>query len=126
MRPVFLFGAGCFLVFVAAAATLVYGLGQYEQVWGRGGSFGVETWLSLVGALVAMGSFGIASAALRRVHAPRGAFVLGALCAVVYILLYWLATDTAASTGHWAAYIAFFMLVAISALASLAGHRAAA
>jgi hypothetical protein len=120
MKAVLLFGAAALLIFLCAAAVSVYALGQYEHAWGRGGSFQVEAWLGLVGALVAMGSFGISSAALRRAHDQGVSFVLGACCAAVYIFLCWIASDFASVAGP---YAAFALLVVVSALASLAGRR---
>jgi O-antigen/teichoic acid export membrane protein len=98
----------------------VYGLGQYEHAWGRGGSFQVEAWLGLVGALVAMGIFGISSAALQRAHDQGISFVLGGCCAVVCISLGWIASSFTSFSGP---YLAFTLLVVVSALASLAGRR---
>ena len=120
MKPLLIFGGACLLVFVIVAAISVYGFGQYERAWGRGGSFQVETWLSLVGAVIAMGSFGISSALLQRVHAQNASFVLGAACALVYISLCWVFNGISPPTGL---YLAFFLLVAVSATAALAGHR---
>jgi hypothetical protein len=120
MKSVLLFGAAALLIFLCAAAVSVYCLGQYEHAWGRGGSFQVEAWLGLVGALVAMGSFGISSAALRRTHDQRVSFVLGAVCAVVCICLCWIASSFTSFSGP---YLAFALLVVLSALAALAGRR---
>ena len=80
MKAITLFGAAFLLVFLIAAVVSVYGFGQYEQAWGRGGSVQVEAWLALIGALVAMGSFGISSALLRRVHAPASVRARHSLC----------------------------------------------
>ena len=119
MKAVLLFGAASLLIFLGAAAVSVYGFGQFEHAWGRGGSFQVEAWLGLVGALVAMGSFGISSAAMRRVHADQVSFALGACCTAVYICLYW----TVSSLSFAGPYVAFALLVVVSVLASLAGRR---
>jgi len=122
MKAITLFGAAFLLVFLIAAVVSVYGFGQYEQAWGRGGSVQVEAWLALIGALVAMGSFGISSALLRRVHAPAAAFALGIVCAAGYIALCW-AIDGFASTSG--VYVAFLLLISLSAFAALGGFRAA-
>lgn len=123
MKAITLFGAAFLLVFLTAAAVSVYGFGQYEQAWGRGGSLQAEAWLALVGALVAMGSFGISSAVLHRTHAPAASFTLGAVCAVGYIALCW-AIDCFASSGG--VYVGFLLLISLSAFAALGGLRAAA
>jgi hypothetical protein len=120
MKPVLLFGAASLLIFLGAAAVSVYGLGQYEHAWGRSGSFQVEAWLGLVGALIAMGSFGISSAALRRAHTDRASFALGACCAAVYLSLCWVVNGFAPFAGP---YWAFALLVVVSALASFTGVR---
>jgi hypothetical protein len=122
MKPVSLFGAAPLLTYIAVAAVSVYGFGQYEPAWGYGGSLQVEAWLGVVGALIAMGSFGISSAVLRRVQTPMASFVLGATCAAVCILLYWLVN---VFTPYASAYLAFLLLVAVSMLASLTGYRVA-
>ena len=100
----------------------VYGFDQYEHAWGHGGSFQVEAWLALVGSIVAMGSFGISSAALR--HAPKQAtsLVLGLACAISYIALCWVINNYAPSSGI---YVALVLLIAVSALASLVDRRLA-
>jgi hypothetical protein len=120
MKSVALFGAATLFVFIAAAAVSVYGFDQFEHAWGRGGSLQVEAWLGLVGALIAMGAFAISSAAFRRAHTSGGSLVLGGVCAVVCIALCWVINGVASSAGP---YIAFLLLVAVSALASFAGHR---
>jgi hypothetical protein len=120
MTAILRFGTACLLVFLGAAATSVYGFRQYEHAWGQGGSLQVEAWLGLVGALVAMGSFGIFSTALHRAHTHKASFALGAFCAAVSISLYWVINDFAPFAGP---YLAFLLLVVVSAVASLAGHR---
>ncbi len=122
MKAVILFGAAFLLVFLTAAAVSVYGFGQYEQAWGRGGSLQVESWLALVGALVAMGSFGISSALLRRAHMPTASFLLGVVCSVAYIAFCWAIIGFASSSG---VYVAFLLLVSLSAFAALGGLRVA-
>ena len=122
MKAITLFGAAFLLVFVTAAAVSVYGFGQYEQAWGRGGSLQVESWLALVGALVAMGSFGISSTLLRRAHTPAASFALGVVCAAAYIALCWAINGFASSPG---VYVAFLLLVSLSAFAALGGLRVA-
>ena len=122
MKPVLLFGAAALLVFVVAAAVSVYGFGQFEHAWGRGGSLQVESWLGLVAALVAMGAFGIGSAALHRVHSHASSFTLGATCALVYICLCWTMDAFATASG---VYAAFLLLVVVSAAAALAGRKSA-
>ena len=119
MKSVTLFGAAALFVFITAAAVSVYGFEQYEHAWGRGGSFQVEVWVSLVGALIAMGSFGISSAALCRGHTHVASFVLGVACAIVYIALCWVISSFAPSAG---AFTAFLLLIAVSSLASFAGY----
>ena len=116
MKALVFFGAACLLVFVAASAVSVYGFDLYEHAWGHGGSFQVEAWLALVGSVIAMGSFGISSAALH--HAPKQAMslVLGLVCAIIYLALCWVINSYAPSSG---VYIALFLLIAISAFASL-------
>ena len=122
MKAITLFGAAFLLVFLTAAVVSVYGLGQFEQAWGRGGSLQVEAWLGLVGALLAMGSFGISSALLRRAHTPAASFALGVVCAAAYIALCWANSGFASSSG---VYVAFLLLISLSAFAALGGVRAA-
>jgi len=122
MNEITLFVAAFLLVFLTAAVVSVYGFGQYEPAWGRGGSLQVEAWLALVGALVAMGSFGISSALLHRAHTPAASFALGVVCAAGYIALCW-AIDGFASTSG--VYVAFLLLISLSAFAALGGFRAA-
>ena len=122
MKSIGLFGAAAFCVFVIACAVSVYGYGQFEHAWGRTGSFQVEVWLAIVGALIAMGSFGISSAALHRLHSLVGSFALGAVCSIAYIFLYWLITDVAPAIST-NAFVPFLLLIAISFCASFAGQK---
>jgi hypothetical protein len=120
VKTVLRFGAAVLFVFLAAAAVSIYRFDQYEPAWGRGGSLQVEAWLALVGALIAAGSFGISSAALRRAHAPIAAVVLGVACACVFVAACWFLNAPAAEAG---VYTAFALLVGMPALAALAGLR---
>ena len=120
MKPVALFGSAVFAIFLAAASASTFGFGLYERAWGRGGSLGVEAWLALVGALVAMGAFGISSAALHRAHTQRAGLMLGAFCALAWIALCWVIDGLAPASG---AYPAFLLLIVVPALASFAGER---
>jgi hypothetical protein len=120
VKTVLRFGVAVLVVFLAAAAVSIYGFGQYEPAWGRGGSLQVEAWLALVGALVAAGSFGIGSAVLRRAHSPTAAVVLGVACAGVFVAACWFINDPAAAAG---VYTAFALLVGVPVLAALAGLR---
>jgi len=120
MKSVFLFGVASFIVFVAAAAVSVYSFDQYEHAWGRGGSLQVEAWLSLVGALIAMGAFGIGSTLAQRVHSREGGIALGAFCSILFIFICWIANVLAPSVG---VYVALLLLIALSGVASLAGSR---
>jgi hypothetical protein len=120
MRPVGFFGAGSGTVFVSASALSIYAFDLYEHTWGRGGSLQVEAWLSLIGALVAMGSFGIAAAFAQRTHSNDIAFVLGAACSILFIAVCWFLSSFEFSGS---VYIALFVLVLICSLASLTGTR---
>ena len=120
MKRITFFGGGVLLVFLIVAAISVYGFDAYESAWGRGGSFQVETWLALVGALVATGAFGISSATLHRIQTHGAAFALGVVSASVYLTLGWALSSLAPAGG---AYIALLLLVSISVLASFAGAR---
>ena len=117
MKAVAFFGGACFLIFVAAGAVSVYGFGQFEHAWGRGGSFQIETWLSLVGAIIAMGVFGISAAMLRRVPEPGISLMLGAACGVAFIAVCWGINSIAPSVG---VFVALILLVGLSIAASFA------
>ena len=118
MRPILFFGAGACIAFVVACAVSIYAFDLYEHAWGRGGSLQVEAWISFVGALVAMGSFGIASAFARRTHSQDTALVLGIGCSILFIALCWFLGSFELSGG---VYIALFLLILISSLASFTG-----
>ena len=120
VKRITFFGGGVLLVFLVAAAVSVYGFDAYERAWGRGGSFQVETWIALVGALIAMGAFGISSATLQRIQTHGAAFALGAVSASIYLAVCWALNFVAPGGG---AYIALLLLVVISVLASFAGAR---
>ena len=119
MRAVLFFGAGSWLTFLIACATSIYAFGLYEHAWGRGGSFQVEAWLSLLGALVAAGSFGIAAAFTHRAHSPAAALALGAACSALFVAICWVLSSFEPSGG---VYVALLLLVLISGLASYTGQ----
>lgn len=123
MKSVAYFGCAVLFVFLVAEATSIYAFDEYDHAWGRMGSFQVEAWLALVGALIAMGSFGISSAALHRVHAHRPALLLGSLAGVAYVVVYICIIDRVPPSAG--AYVALLLLIAVSGLASLAGQRRA-
>jgi hypothetical protein len=118
MKPVLAFGAACWCTFAIVCAATVFGLDQYEHAWGRWGSFGVEAWLSALGALVAMGSFGIASAFMRRTHQRNTALMLGVGCGSIFAAVCWLLDRNAFSGG---VYTALALLIVVSCLAAYAG-----
>jgi len=120
MKRITFFGGGIWLVFLIAIAVSIYGFGAYERAWGRGGSFQVEAWVAFVGALVAMGAFGISSAVLQRIQTHGAAFALGVVSASVFLVACW-GLNSLAPAGS--AYIALLLLVAIPVLASFAGAR---
>jgi hypothetical protein len=120
VRPVLFFGAGSGIAFLCASALSIYAFGLYEHAWGRGGSLQVEAWISLIGALVAMGSFGIASAFTRRTHSQDTALVLGIGSGTLFIAVCWFLSSFELSGG---VYIALFLLVLISSLSCYTGTR---
>jgi hypothetical protein len=113
MKEIGLFGAATLLVFIVAATVSIFGFDQYEHAWGRWGSFQVEAWISLVGTLVAMGSFGIGLALLRRVPTHGTSFSLGGICGVAYIFLCWIMSGAFPSAGP---FTAFLLLIAVSVI----------
>jgi len=119
MKPIVMFGAASWCTFLLICSITVFAFGQYEHAWGRWGSFQVESWVSLLGALVAMGTFGIASAFLRRTHSQRSALGLGVGCSILFVAVCWLLNSIAFAGG---AYLALALLVALSSLAAYAGH----
>lgn len=119
MRPVLFFGAATWCTFLVACVVSVYGFDQYSHAAGRSGALQLEAWLSLLGALVATGAFGIAAALMSRTHTPRAALALGigssaALSASCWIL--------SANQVSGTAYFAFALLVALPCLAAYMGE----
>jgi len=73
----------------------------------------------LLGALVAAGAFGIASALLGRAHTQRAAFVLGVGGSVLLVASCWALT---ANQVAGTAYIAFALLIAVPSVAAYTGQ----
>jgi hypothetical protein len=120
MRPILVFGAASLSVFWLVCATTVFGLGQYDRAWDRWGSFQVEAWVSLVGALVATGAFGIASTFMHRTHYQGAALALGVGCSAIFVALCLVLNSTELTSN---AYIAFALLIGLSCVAAYAGQR---
>src|SRR5215471_19164139 len=120
MRPILVFGAASLCVFLLVCATTVFGLGQYDRAWGRWGSFQVEAWVSLVGALVATGGFGIASAFMHRTHYQGAALALGVGCSALFVAICWVFSSTELTSS---AYLAFALLIGLSSVAAHAGQH---
>jgi hypothetical protein len=119
MKPVLAFGIACWCTFLIVCAITVFGLDQFERAWGPWGSFGVEAWVSTLGALVAMGAFGIASAFLRRTHQRNTALLLGVACGGVFAAVCWMLDRNAFSGG---VYTALAALIAVPCLAAYMGE----
>ena len=119
MRPILVFGAASWCTFLIVCATTVFGLGQFEHAWGRWGSFQVEAWISALGALVAMGAFGIASAFMRRTHNPRTALALGVGCSILFVAVCWMLNSIEFAGS---VYAALALLIGISCLAAYTGE----
>ena len=119
MRPILLFGAASWCTFVVICAVTVFGLDQFEHAWGRWGSLQVEGWVSLLGALVAMGAFGIASAFMRRTHSQSVALTLGVGCSIVFVVICWVFSSV---QFDGSVYAGLALLIAVSCLAAYAGR----
>src|SRR4051812_45056913 len=119
MRAILIFGAASWGTFLVVCALTVFSLDQYEHAWGRWGSFQVEAWVSGLGALVAMGAFGIASAILHRTHNQSTALALGVGCSILFMAICWLANSIEFAGS---VYAALALLVAVSCLAAYSGQ----
>jgi len=80
----------------------------------------IEAWVTLLGALVAMGAFGIASAFMRRTHIRRTAAALGAGCSILLVAICWLLSSIEFAGSVYAAVV---LLVAVSCLAAFVGEK---
>jgi hypothetical protein len=120
MRPILIFAAACFCTFLLVCAITVFGLDQFEHAWGPWKSFEVEAWVSAIGAFVAMGAFGIASAFLHRSHSERAALALGVGGSGLFVAVCWAFSGVEFDGG---AYAALALLIALSCLAAYAGQR---
>jgi hypothetical protein len=119
MRPILVFGAACWCTFLLICAFAVFVLDQYEHAWGLWSSLTVEAWVSLVGALVAMGAFGIASAFMRHTHSQRTAAALGVGCSITFVASCWVINSIEFAGSVYAALV---LLVAVSCLAAYLGE----
>ena len=123
MTPLAVFGATTWFAFLVACAISVYGFDQYNHASGPGAALQLEAWLSLLGALVATGAFGIASGLLGRTPTQRAAVTLGIGSSAILCAGFWMLTSNQVSG---AAHLAFALLVAVPGLAAYLGGRSAA
>jgi hypothetical protein len=119
MRPILVFGAASLCVFLLVCATTVFGFDQYDRAWGRWGSFQVEAWVSVVGALVATGAFGIASAFMHRTHYQGAVLALGVGCSALFVAIIWVSNSVELTSN---AYLALSLLIGLSSVAAYAGQ----
>jgi hypothetical protein len=109
-----LFAVGSLLVLVLASGFSVYGVGQFEHAWGKGGSFQVLVVLSLGAAFMLTTAFGFSAALCRRFPAKRICTLLGAACAALFLALWMLLPFARGSSAQF-----WFVLVALPLIGAL-------